>query len=88
MAFDFEIASVTRLPGAKIAAIEGRVLSGSISSGKPALLSHGGELVELTIKGVALGIGARTIPGSLTLSVRLAEPAMALAQPGDRLRWP
>lgn len=82
MGFRFEIISISRLPKARIAVQDGRLLDGSVTAGVSAELIHDGQRLPIHIKGVVLG---SVLPGAdvLCLTVDLRQNAIGLASIGD-----
>lgn len=84
MAFAFNITKVEKLPLAGLGLLSGTVLEGHIVMGQQVTLVHDGRRIPLQVTAVVLG---STFDGldALTLSVNLSEPALDLAQVGDKL---
>lgn len=82
MRFRFEIMSISRLPQAGIAVLDGRLLEGSVTAGISTELIHGRQHLPIQIKGVVIG-SARPGAAVLSITVDLRQEAIGLAAVGD-----
>lgn len=84
MTFSFEILCISKLPEARVAVLDGKVLTGSVTTDSTVELVHRSHHFPVRVKGVVLGsLG----PGNsdLSITVDLHEEAMQVVAVGDRL---
>jgi hypothetical protein len=84
MAYTFEITRISKLSGAHLGVLDGKLLDGTVIVGSVANLMHGEGHWPLHVKGVVLD-SVVPVEGELSLTVDLREAAMKFAAVGDKL---
>lgn len=83
MSFKFKITKISRLPGARVAVLDGELYEGRLTAEANTALVHGDKKIPMRVKAVVFDIPKSK--GEVTVSVDLRQPAMRFAKEGDLL---